>query len=167
MVVRAYIGLGSNQQNPPLQIRNALSALNRIQQTELVRYSRLYRSKPMGPVDQPDFINAVAAVDTCLDAHALLSELQAIEQRQGRVRALLRWGPRTLDLDLLLYGDEQIDTERLTVPHPGLLQRGFVLFPLYEVAPELRFSNGDLLAELVEKGADEGLELLDSPEFHH
>ena len=166
MVIRAYIGLGSNQQNPPLQIRNALAALKQIQQTELAGYSRLYRSKPMGPADQPDFINAVAAVDTCLDAHALLSALQTIEQRQGRVRGSLRWGPRTLDLDLLLYGDEQIDTERLTVPHPGLLQRGFVLHPLYEIAPELQFGSGELLAELVNKGAGEGLEPLESPGFY-
>ncbi len=163
MPVRAYIGLGSNQQNPPLQIHNALAALKQIRRTVFVGHSRLYRSRPMGPVDQPDFVNAVAAVDTCLDAHTLLSELQSIEDRQGRVRGGVRWGPRTLDLDLLLFGDEQIATDKLTVPHPGLLQRSFVLYPLYEVAPDLRFKEGKLLAELVKDHPDGELELLDNP----
>ncbi len=165
MPVRAYIGLGSNQQNPLLQIHNALIALKQIPQTELAGYSRLYRSKPIGPVDQPDFVNAVAAIDTCLDAHALLSELQSIEQQQGRVRNGVRWGPRTLDLDLLLFGDEQFNTGRLTVPHPGLLQRDFVLYPLYEIAPDLQFNSGELLAELVKEHPDDELEPLDSPEI--
>ncbi len=121
----------------------------------------------MGPVGQPDFVNAVAAIDTRLDAHALLSDLQAIEQQQGRVRSGMRWGPRTLDLDLLLFGDKQINTGRLTVPHPGLLQRDFVLYPLYEIAPDLQFNSGELLAELVKEHPDNGLELLDSPKICH
>jgi len=120
----------------------------------------------MGSVDQPDFVNAVAALDTRLDAHVLLSELQSIEQQQGRVRGV-RWGPRTLDLDLLLYGDEQITTGQLTVPHPGLLQRSFVLHPLYEIAPELQFNSGELLAELVKNCPDNELELLNSSEPHY
>ncbi len=114
----------------------------------------------MGPIDQPDFVNAAAALDTSLDAHALLSELQSIEQRQGRTRGV-RWGPRTLDLDLLLYGNEQISTRRLTVPHPGLLQRSFVLHPLYEIAPDLRLNNGEMLVDLVKNSPDDGLALLD------
>ncbi len=162
MPVRAYVGLGSNQGNPRLQIRDALSALKQIQQTELVGHSRLYRSKPMGLVDQPDFVNAVAALDTCLDAHAMLLELQAIELVQGRIRGSLRWGPRTLDLDLLLYGDKRIDTEQLTVPHPGLSQRSFVLYPLYEIAPGLRLNNGELLADLIKSHSSTDLELLGS-----
>ncbi len=120
----------------------------------------------MGPVDQPDFVNAVAALDTQLDAYALLSELQSIEQQQGRVRGVLRWGPRTLDLDLLLYGDEQITTEQLTIPHPGLLQRSFVLHPLYEIVPDLQFASGELLAELAKNHPDDELEILDAAEIH-
>ncbi len=138
--VRAYIGLGSNLRAPVRQVQRALCALRQIQKTVLVDYSSLYRSKPLGGISQPDFINAVAALDTRLKAHELLAELQSIERRQGREREGVRWGPRTLDLDLLLYGEEQIRTKALTVPHPGLLQRSFVLFPLLEIAPDLRLN---------------------------
>lgn len=161
MPVRSYIGLGSNLDNPLLQIRNALAALKDIRQTDFISHSRLYRSKPMGPTDQPDFINAVAALDTCLDAHALLSELQSIEQRQGRVREEQHWGPRSLDLDLLLYGSEKIATDRLTVPHPGLLERSFVLYPLHEIVPGLQFYNKKLLADMVKNHLGDNLELLE------
>ncbi len=161
MPVRAYVGIGSNQQNPLLQIRNALAALGRIRQTEFVSRSRLYMSSAMGPVDQPDFINAAASLDTRLDAHTLLSELQSIERRQGRVRGSVRWGPRPLDLDLLLYGDEQIATDKLTVPHPGLLTRSFVLHPLHDIAPDLRLG-GRTLPELVECLPADDLQLLEN-----
>ncbi len=145
--IRAYIGLGSNLQMPVQQIWRALDALKQMPRTVLAGHSSLYRSKPLEGMPQPDFINAVAALDTGLDAPELLAELQAIEQRQGRVRDGQRWAPRTLDLDLLLYGEERIVTEQLTVPHPGLLERSFVLIPLLEIAPELRLASGEQLAE--------------------
>ena len=159
--VRAYVGLGSNLRSPVRQIRQALRALQEIRQTVLVSSSGLYRSKPLGGIRQPDFINAVAALDTRLGPHELLSELQSIECRQGRVRGRERWGPRTLDLDLLLYGNERITTERLMVPHPGLLERDFVLHPLMEIAPLLRLPDGSRLSDRAAEVADE-LQRVDS-----
>ena len=135
--VRVHIGLGSNLDDPPGQVRRALDALAQIPRSRLLRQSRLYRSAPLGPVAQPDYVNAVATVSTHLAAHSLLTELQAIERRQGRVRDGSRWGPRTLDLDLLLYSEARIDTQRLNVPHPGIAARDFVLVPLVELCPAL------------------------------
>jgi len=134
-VIGAYIGLGSNLSDPESQVRSAIAALDALPQTRLCRVSSLYRSEPMvlpGAAPQPDYVNAVAEVDTELAAESLLAELQALEARQGRVRGE-RWGPRTLDLDLLLYGDRIIHTATLTVPHAGLYERNFVLYPLAEV----------------------------------
>lgn len=136
-MVRAYIGLGSNLDHPEQQLKKALTSFDAIPATCLVDRSSLYRSRPLGPQDQPDFVNAVAALDTRLPPLALLHELQAIEQQHGRDRSVGHWGPRTLDLDLLLYGDMQLATADLTLPHPGLLERSFALFPLYEIAPAL------------------------------
>lgn len=133
--VLAYIGLGSNLELPARQLRGALAELDDLPNTRLIRHSPLYRSAPLGPAGQPDYVNAVALLQTTLGAHALLDALQAIEQRHGRVRGT-RWGPRTLDLDLLLYGDQQIETPRLRVPHPQLHRRAFVLVPLRDIAPE-------------------------------
>ena len=133
----SYIGLGSNLDNPELQLDTALVALDDIPDTRLVKYSSFYRSAPLGPADQPDFINAVALVDTGLTAGHLLVRLQSIESRRGRVRGRQRWGPRTLDLDLLLYGNRVIEEPELTVPHPGIRHRNFVLMPLLELAPDL------------------------------
>lgn len=135
--VRAYIGLGSNLDDPAGQVRRALAALRVLPRTKWVRASSLYRSRPLGDAAQPDYINAVAVVDTLLDAHALLDALQAIEAAQGRDRSAGRWSSRTLDLDLLLYGEERHRDERLTVPHPGIAEREFVLCPLAEVEPGL------------------------------
>lgn len=132
--VHAYIGLGSNLDEPLQQVRSAFAALDAIEQTRLVARSPLYRSAPLGPSGQPDYINAVAGVDTQLDPDALLGALQAIENDHGRVRRE-RWGPRTLDLDLLLYGDVQRDDALLTIPHPRLHERAFVLYPLADIAP--------------------------------
>lgn len=160
MAVRAYIGLGSNLEQPQQQVRQALQALARIPQSQLVAHSRLYRSVPLGPADQPDYVNAVAALDTELSAESLLDALQAIEQAQGRVRGAERWGPRTLDLDLLLYGNAVIDSARLTVPHPGLSERNFVLYPLFELAPDLVLPDGHKLRELLAHCPDAGLEAL-------
>lgn len=139
-MLRAYIGLGSNLDNPVRQIRIALQALDRIPDSTLVRTSSLYRNPPLlmtGAQKQPDYINAVAAIDTLLDPLPLLDALQAIEQQQGRVRTVQRWTARTLDLDLLLYGQKAINIDRLTVPHPGLVERNFVLYPLQQIAPDL------------------------------
>lgn len=133
----AWIGLGSNLDDPVAQVSRALDALAGIEQTYLLQASSLYASPPMGPPDQPEYVNAVAGLLTTLTPDALLDALQAIEQAHGRVRTGERWGPRTLDLDLLLYDDLQLETGRLTLPHPGLHERAFVLHPLAEVAPEL------------------------------
>jgi len=148
-LVRAYIGLGSNLNNPVAQIRSALVALDAISGTCCVAYSSLYRSKPLGVAEQPDYVNAVAAIDTRLPAHDLLQELHIVEAMHGRVREE-RWGPRTLDLDLLLYGDQRYSSDRLTVPHPGLSERDFVLYPLHEIAPELDIPGAGSLRRLVE-----------------
>ncbi len=134
---QACIGLGSNLEQPAAQIARAFLALGRLPDTRLLARSSLYRSRPLGDLDQPDYLNAVAVLETDLAAHALLDALQAIEAAQGRVRDGRRWAARTLDLDLLVFGDERHDDARLTVPHPGLVERDFVLYPLFEIAPEL------------------------------
>jgi len=146
----SYVGVGSNQAQPIEQAKQAIKALQSIAKTSVVASSSLYASKPMGPQDQPDYINAVVALETHLSPMALLDALQAIEQSQGRVRKENRWGPRTLDLDILLYADQCIDNERLTIPHYGMKVREFVLYPLLEIAPELRFPDGSLLIEAIE-----------------
>ena len=132
----AYIGVGSNLEAPIEQVRAALQELATLPLSELVAASSLYASRPVGPQDQPDFINAVAALETRLSPLALLDQLQALEQ-QHRRRRQRHWGPRTLDLDLLLYANAAIDTPRLRVPHPQMTARAFVLLPLSEIAPSL------------------------------
>ncbi len=134
--VRVYIGLGSNLGQPQEQLREALNELDQMPQTRLQLSSSFYLSSPMGPSDQPDFVNGVAELVTELPPLELLDQLQAIEHAHGRERGM-RWGPRTLDLDLLLYGDQVMHSERLTVPHPGIAKRAFVLAPLAEIAPTL------------------------------
>lgn len=134
---RAYVGLGSNLGEPVAQLMAALSELAELPSTELLHHSGLYRSAPLGPIDQPDYMNAVAALDTRLDPHELLAALQALEHRHGRVRAGVRWGPRILDLDLLVFGDLCLASESLTMPHPRIAERDFVLRPLAEIAPTL------------------------------
>ena len=137
MTVRAYIGIGSNLDDPSARVQAAFGELQRLPASRLVASSSLYGSKPMGPADQPDYVNAVAAVDTRMPAAELLQALARIEERQGRQRVAARWGPRTLDLDLLLYGEQRIATPTLTVPHPGMHERDFVLVPLAEIAGDL------------------------------
>src|SRR5690606_5423761 len=134
--VPAYVGVGSNLGDPAARVRAAFEALAGIPDTQLVATSRLYRTAPFGPVAQGDFINAVAGLLTRLDAAALLAQLRGIETAAGRVREQ-RWGPRTLDLDLLVFGDARIDSPELTVPHPGIAERVFVLAPLQDLAPTL------------------------------
>lgn len=133
--VTAYVALGSNLDDPRRQLRAGFDALARLPCTQLVAQSGLYRSAPVGYADQPDFVNAAAALQTRLDARALLDALLAAERAQGRVRELPN-GPRTLDLDLLLYGDAVIHEPGLTVPHPRMLARAFVLVPLAQIAPD-------------------------------
>ena len=146
----AYISLGSNLHTPLEQLKRALNVLAQLPQTQLMAVSSFYRSKPLGPQDQPDYLNAAVEISTALSPLALLDELQRIENEQGRVR-LRRWGERTLDLDILLYGDEIIQTERLTVPHYDMHNREFVIVPLAEIAPNLILPNGQKLAELADR----------------
>ncbi|MCG8489262.1 MAG: 2-amino-4-hydroxy-6-hydroxymethyldihydropteridine diphosphokinase [Chromatiales bacterium] len=147
--VSVYIGLGSNLQNPKRQVETALEELAQLPDTSLLDHSSLYRSRPVGPQDQDDFINAVAHLSTALAADSLLDALQQLEQQHHRVRER-RWGPRSLDLDLLLYGARTLDTPRLKVPHPESAKRSFVLLPLHEVAPtDLRIPGLGLLQTLV------------------
>jgi 2-amino-4-hydroxy-6-hydroxymethyldihydropteridine diphosphokinase len=134
----AYIGLGSNLDDPLEQLKRAIAALDDIEMTMLVRTSPLYRSAPLGGPQQPDYINAVSAILTQLDVARLFQHLQEIERAQGRLRDGVRWEPRTLDLDLLVYSGAQIDEGGLTVPHPRISERNFVLLPLLDIAPHLR-----------------------------
>lgn len=133
----AYIGLGSNLDDPISQIERAFERLEDLPETRVIARSSLYRSAPVGQIEQPDFVNAVVSVETTLAAAVLLECLQHIERSQGRIRSEDRWGPRVLDLDLLLFGAAEIDLPELTVPHPGIGARNFVLLPLREIAPDL------------------------------
>ncbi|WP_312953031.1 2-amino-4-hydroxy-6-hydroxymethyldihydropteridine diphosphokinase [Superficieibacter sp.] len=135
----AYIALGSNLASPLEQVNAAVQAIGEIPQSRIIAVSSYYRTPPLGPQDQPDYLNAAVALETTLAPETLLDHTQRIELQQGRTRKAERWGPRTLDLDILLFGDEVINTPRLTVPHYDMHNRGFMLWPLFEIAPELRF----------------------------
>jgi len=154
-----FVGIGSNLGQPVEKARQAIEALKSLPETRLVYCSSLYCSKPMGPSDQPDYINAVAQLETNLAPLALLDTLQQVELEKGRVRKDERWGPRTLDLDILLYGDQQIVSERLTVPHYGMKQREFVLYPLAEIAPNLRLPDGKTISDLLTQCPLNGLQV--------
>ncbi|MEM7405758.1 MAG: 2-amino-4-hydroxy-6-hydroxymethyldihydropteridine diphosphokinase [Pseudomonadota bacterium] len=147
----AFVGLGANIDNPRWQLQRAVIRLAALPETRFIRCSSLYASSPMGPLDQPDFLNAVAHLETRLAAISLLTELQTIECRQGRQRRR-HWGERTLDLDLLVFGEHQLSSARLTLPHPGLAERPFVLEPLMEIAPELNLPGLGALADLAVAG---------------
>ncbi|OUR71894.1 2-amino-4-hydroxy-6-hydroxymethyldihydropteridine diphosphokinase [Methylophaga sp. 41_12_T18] len=134
--MRVFIGLGSNLENPEQQIKTAVNDMGSLSESKLIACSSLYSSPPMGPQDQPDYINAVIELETTLLPHVLLDELQNIEQQHGRVRKR-HWGERTLDLDILVYGDKLLNDKRLIVPHPGVAERAFVLYPLAELALDL------------------------------
>ncbi|GAB4267699.1 MAG: 2-amino-4-hydroxy-6-hydroxymethyldihydropteridine diphosphokinase [Methylomicrobium sp.] len=157
-VVVAYIGLGSNLDNPIEQIRNAQQKIAALPGIDETGFSSLYRSPPMGPQDQPDYVNAVMSIATKCSAIDLLHALQTIEQLHGRIRRGERWGARTLDLDVLLYGDREIDLPDLTVPHVGIAERAFVLYPLYELAPALTIPGKGTLADLVANCPKGGLQ---------
>lgn len=158
----AYVGIGSNLDDPIRQVREAFQELDEIAETRCVARSSLYRSAPMGPSDQPDYVNAAVALRTGLSARRLLDALLAIEQSHGRIRGGRRWGPRTLDLDLLLFGNQCIAEPGLTVPHPGIASRGFVVYPLLEIAPHLDVPGVAPLVELASFNLSEGLVRLDA-----
>lgn len=147
----AYIAIGSNLASPLEQVNAAVQALGEIPQSHVVAVSSFYRTPPLGPQDQPDYLNAAVVLDTALQAEALLDHTQRIELQQGRVRKAERWGPRTLDLDMMLFGDQVIDTERLTIPHYDMKNRGFMLWPLFDVAPELTLPDGESLKALLHR----------------
>ena len=151
----AYIGLGANLDQPQQQLEQALVELAQLPNCRLVAQSSLYHSKPVGPQDQPDYINAVALLETDLEPLALLDAVQQLEQDHGRIRKR-HWGERTLDLDIILIDQQIIKSERLTVPHPFAQQRSFVLVPLSEISPQLIFPDGKTLEQLL-SGLDNDL----------
>ena len=159
-----YIALGSNLGDPVRQARTAIALLSGMPELSLQAVSSLYRSAPMGPQDQPDYINAVIALETSLTPLALLDLLQRIELEHGRERKDERWGPRTLDLDILLYGQEIINNPRLTVPHYGMKRREFVIYPLLEIAPQLMLPCGSSLLSLAAQCDRNGLEIYQASE---
>ncbi|MGI8559849.1 MAG: 2-amino-4-hydroxy-6-hydroxymethyldihydropteridine diphosphokinase [Luteimonas sp.] len=158
----AYVGLGGNVGDAPGTLRAALAALDALPGARLLRASRLYRTPAWGRQDQPDFINAAAALETALSAQDLLNVLLGVERAFGRDRdaETARWGPRILDLDLLLHGDAVIDEHGLTVPHPHLHVRAFVLVPLLEIAPDLRIPGHGSVREALSAMATDGIEAL-------
>jgi len=155
-VTRVYIAIGSNLASPLEQVHAALAALAEIPDSQIVAVSPFYRTPPLGPQDQPDYLNAAVALDTDLAPETLLDHTQRIELQQGRERKAHRWGPRTLDLDIMLFGDRQIATPRLTVPHYDMKNRAFMLLPLVHIAPDVCFPDGvkvaDILANLDPSG---------------
>lgn len=165
--IRAYIGLGSNLNNPYQQIYLAIKELSKINQTQLFKCSSLYTSLPLGPItEQPNFINAVVSLDTLLSPQQLLKELQKIELNHNRIRST-HWGPRTLDLDLLLYGKISLTTPSLKLPHPEFTKRDFVLYPLVEIEPNLQLECGKLIKDLAPLCADNRLRIIDRyPKFY-
>jgi len=152
-----YIGLGANLNDPVQQLRSALSAISCIPDSQLIQYSSFYSSQPLGPSEQPEYVNAVAALNTSLAPEELLKKLQSIELEQGRMRKAERWGPRTLDLDIILFGQHIINTELLTVPHYHFHLREFVLYPLYQIAPQLVLPDGKTVKELLQTVPKNGL----------
>jgi 2-amino-4-hydroxy-6-hydroxymethyldihydropteridine diphosphokinase len=156
-----WLAIGSNLAEPLRQVTAALAALAALPDTRLTACSSYFRSRPLGPQDQPDYLNAVVGFDTGLSPETLLQHTQTIERQQGRVRKANRWGPRTLDLDIMLFGDLQIHTERLTIPHYDMQNREFMLYPLAELAPGLVFPDGQRLAALLARVPLNGLDYWD------
>lgn len=144
-----YIGLGSNIDQPYLQIKEAITALDGLPGTRVISDSGYYQSRPMGPKDQPDYVNAVVVLDSELEASELLQHCQHIEDQQGRVRTR-RWGERNIDLDVLLYADQLIKTDELTVPHPGISKRDFVYMPLLKLDPAIELPGVGVLRDIVQ-----------------
>lgn len=160
-MTRVYIAIGSNIGSPQDNVIQAIEAIKCLPDSQFIGFSSLYKSKPMGPCDQADYVNAVAAIETTLHPLALLDKTQQIELDFGRKRKKEdRWGPRTLDLDILLYGNENIKSDRLTVPHYGMKEREFVLYPLFELAPDLHLPGGCKLADLLSAMDKNGLTVI-------
>lgn len=153
----AYVALGSNLADPAAQVAAALGRLPGIPGTRLIARSRLWASRPLGPQDQPDFVNAVAGLLTQLDARELLGELQALERAMGRTGPLVRWGPRSIDLDLLAMGSDELSEPAICLPHPGVHERDFVLYPLAELAPELWIPGRGRVEALARRVANRGI----------
>ncbi len=159
MTNTAYIGLGSNLESPVTQLRSAYQAILSHPSISSITPSSLYNTTPIGPQDQPNYINGAIKITTSLSAIELLDTLQSIENQHGRVRTQ-RWGARTLDLDILLFNNEQIDTPRLTVPHPQIEFRNFVLVPLNDLSPDLIFPDKRSLKELLSSCPENAIELI-------
>ena len=147
-MTNVFIGLGGNLDNPVEQLKIAIESINQLEATSVINCSQFYGSTPLGPEDQPDFINAVCQIQTELAPSDLLSQLQNIEIEQGRIKKR-HWGERLIDLDILLYGDQQISSETLTIPHLEITNRDFVLIPLAEIAPSLEIPNKGSIDSLI------------------
>lgn len=160
-----YIGLGSNLGDSKTQLTQASCAIHQTDSCNVVAISSLYGSKPMGPQDQPDYVNAVLALETELAPLELLDKLQVIELEFGRERKGERWGPRTLDLDILLFGEQTINNDRLTVPHYGMKEREFVLIPLAEITTNFELPCGESVSKLAAKIDNNDLQVLDKIEI--
>jgi 2-amino-4-hydroxy-6-hydroxymethyldihydropteridine diphosphokinase len=155
----AYVGVGSNMNDPRVQVRTAIGKLKEIRggTTRVIATSKLYGSKPFGPIAQDDFVNAVVGILTTLDPPQLLKETQAIQTAMGRPEKYERWGPRIIDLDLLVFGREKRTDPDLTIPHPGIVERNWVLYPLADIAPDLDIPGLGRVAALKGRIAPEGL----------
>jgi 2-amino-4-hydroxy-6-hydroxymethyldihydropteridine diphosphokinase len=160
--VPAYVAVGSNLDDPAQQVGSALARLAQLPECRLVLRSPLYRSIPLGPQDQPDFINAVAGMLTTLEPLAMLHTLKALELAMGRARPVVRWGARRIDLDLLVHGSTTLVSEVLTLPHPGMPARNFVLYPLCAIAADLWVPGLGVVRDLTSRASAQGLQRLDS-----
>jgi 2-amino-4-hydroxy-6-hydroxymethyldihydropteridine diphosphokinase len=159
-MIRVFISLGSNLQGPLQQVKKAAESIRQLPETSVVAVSRWYQSKAVGPGQQPDYVNGVIGISTSLTPSDLLLALHTIEDEHDRLRTV-RWGPRTLDLDILLYGDAVIDEPHLTIPHPRMLTRNFVLHPLCDIDPELIFPDGNPLQNHIKECSWDNLYLVD------
>ena len=156
----AYVALGSNLSDPRRQVESAFDALAALPDARLVVRSSLWRSAPLGPQDQPEFVNAVAGLVTTREPREFLASLQAVERRLGKAEPAVRWGPRVIDLDLVVFADMQVDQPGLTLPHPGLHRRNFVLYPLSEIAAELWVPGLARVCRLRDRVSPAGIERL-------
>jgi 2-amino-4-hydroxy-6-hydroxymethyldihydropteridine diphosphokinase len=157
----AYIAVGANLGDPLATVREAFVRLGELPRSRLIARSRCYRSAPLGPQDQPEFVNAVVGLLTQLQASELLAHLKSLEQALGRAEPIVRWGPRNIDFDLSVFGSQRIASESLTVPHPGVPVRNFVLYPLLDIAPELDVPGHGRVRELAARVSAAGLTALE------
>jgi 2-amino-4-hydroxy-6-hydroxymethyldihydropteridine diphosphokinase len=160
--VPAYVAIGANLGDARASVETAFDRISELPRSRVIARSRLFRSRPLGPQDQPDFVNAAAGLLTQLTPLELLTELKRLEQAMGRGQPSVRWGPRVIDFDLSVFGSERIQTDSLTVPHPGVPVRNFVLYPLLDIAPELQVPGHGRIRELAARVSAEGLTALAS-----